>query len=89
MELIEKQEAEEKAMRATENQVNKAQRLLEQAEQNNGVGGADRKRSWFQTHQERKKAVGRCCIVCICYPLCSILLCRSIVFFYNTHLQYL
>ena len=45
---IERQEVEERELRATENQMNKARRILEQ---NGGV--EDDKRSWFQTHKER------------------------------------
>ena len=45
-------EQQEKVLRATENQMNKAQRLLQQKEEDM----ADRKRSWFQTHAERKEA---------------------------------
>ncbi len=52
---IEEQEEEEKALRATENQVNKAERLLREKEE---TAMADRKRTWFQTHAERKQAIG-------------------------------
>ena len=57
VESIEEQEAEEKALRATENQMNKAQRILKLEQEKDAV--ADRKRTWFQTHAERKKAIGR------------------------------
>lgn len=43
---IEQTEQEEKEMRATENQINKANNLLENKQQ-------DPKREWFQTHKER------------------------------------
>ncbi|XP_078339049.1 putative ATP-dependent RNA helicase DDX27 isoform X2 [Crassostrea virginica] len=46
---IEQQEKEESYLRATENQMNKAKKLLER--EKNGID--DPKRSWFQTHKER------------------------------------
>ncbi|XP_052718282.1 probable ATP-dependent RNA helicase DDX27 [Crassostrea angulata] len=49
LEEIETQEKEESYLRATENQMNKAKKLLER--EKNGMD--DQKRSWFQTHKER------------------------------------
>lgn len=48
---IEQTEREEKELRATENQINKANNLLENKEQ-------DPKREWFQTHKERMQEKG-------------------------------
>ncbi|KAK7483044.1 hypothetical protein BaRGS_00025707, partial [Batillaria attramentaria] len=44
---IQKEEREERQLRAAENQANKAQRLLENGDD------ADQKREWFQTHKQR------------------------------------
>ena len=50
---IEHQEKEEREMRATENQMNKAKRILEES------GGSEQaKRAWFQTHKERLQERG-------------------------------
>ena len=51
---IEQQEKEESYLRATENQMNKAKKLLER--EKNGID--DPKRSWFQTHKERMQEKG-------------------------------
>ena len=49
----EHQEKEEREMRATENQMNKAKRILEES------GGSEQaKRAWFQTHKERLQERG-------------------------------
>ncbi|KAL4234990.1 putative ATP-dependent RNA helicase ddx27 [Mactra antiquata] len=50
IEDIELAEKEEKELRATENQMNKAKRLLEQ---NKDDMTSEQKRTWFQTHKER------------------------------------
>lgn len=47
---IEQQEKEEKELRATENQMNKAKRILEEQKEGNH---SDAKRVWFQSHKER------------------------------------
>ena len=55
---IEEMEKEEKELRSTENQMNKAKRIMEEKKeelQNNS------KRTWFQTHKERMAEKGRCC----------------------------
>lgn len=49
---IEWTEQEEKEMRATENQINKANNLLENP-------GDQHKRDWFQTHKQRMQEQGR------------------------------
>ncbi|KAK3085997.1 hypothetical protein FSP39_011961 [Pinctada imbricata] len=46
---IEKEEDEERVTRATENQMNKAKRLLEGGKEKDSM-----KRTWFQTHKERQ-----------------------------------
>lgn len=48
---IQMEEKEEREMRAVENQANKAQRLLEN-------GDDDPKRGWFQTHRQRMEEKG-------------------------------
>ena len=48
---IEQTEQEEKEMRATENQINKANNILENQPSN-------LKRDWFQSHKERMKEKG-------------------------------
>lgn len=55
LEVIETQEKEESYLRATENQMNKAKKLLER--EKNGMD--DQKRSWFQTHKERMQEKGK------------------------------
>lgn len=55
IEEIELLEKEEREMRATENQMNKAKRILE--EKQSEMNG-DTKRSWFQTHRERMAEKG-------------------------------
>lgn len=55
LEEIETQEKEESYLRATENQMNKAKKLLER--ERNGMD--DQKRSWFQTHKERMQEKGK------------------------------
>ncbi|KAH3772588.1 hypothetical protein DPMN_173929, partial [Dreissena polymorpha] len=45
---IEAQEATERELRASENQINKGRRVLEQ-----GQASLDSKRTWFQSHKER------------------------------------
>lgn len=52
---IEIQEKEEREMRATENQMNKAKRILEEKQSETNV---DAKRTWFQTHRERMAEKG-------------------------------
>ncbi|KAK2155073.1 hypothetical protein LSH36_250g03062 [Paralvinella palmiformis] len=47
VDTIEKQEIEEKHLRAAENQANKAQKIID--------GNLDRKRTWFQSHMDRKR----------------------------------
>lgn len=51
---IELQEKEEKELRATENQMNKAKNILEQKQGENSA-----KRTWFQTHKERMAEKGK------------------------------
>ena len=50
---IEIQEKEEREMRATENQMNKAKRILEEKGETEQA-----KRTWFQTHKERLQEKG-------------------------------
>ena len=50
---IEAQEREEKELRSTENQMNKAARLLEEKRETEQT-----KRVWFQTHQQREQEKG-------------------------------
>ncbi|XP_053401705.1 probable ATP-dependent RNA helicase DDX27 [Mercenaria mercenaria] len=50
IEEIELQEKEERELRATENQMNKAKRILEESKDEMN---SDQKRVWFQTHKER------------------------------------
>ena len=50
---IEAQEKEERELRATENQMNKAARLLEEKRDTEQA-----KRVWFQTHQQREQEKG-------------------------------
>ena len=63
---IEQQEKEEKELRATENQMNKARRILEE----NGEG-EQAKRTWFQTHKERLQEKGIPIFPLIFVCLCS------------------
>ena len=51
MEVV-RQEKEERMLRATENQVNKAQRLMDRDQQEGP------NRTWFQTHNERMNEKG-------------------------------
>lgn len=50
IEDIELAEKEERELRATENQMNKAKRILEQSKDDMN---SEQKRVWFQTHKER------------------------------------
>jgi len=53
IDMIELQEKEEKEMRSTENQMNKAKNILEHKQTE-----MSEKRTWFQTHKERLNEKG-------------------------------
>ena len=53
---IEVQEKEERELRATENQMNKAKRILEESKDEMN---SEQKRVWFQSHKERMAEKGR------------------------------
>ncbi len=55
LELIERQEQEEKEIRISELQINKAEKMMNHQEE---IAGRP-KRTWFQTHQERMHEKGR------------------------------
>jgi hypothetical protein len=55
---IEIQEKEERELRATENQMNKAKRILEESKDEMN---SEQKRVWFQSHKERIAEKGRNC----------------------------
>ena len=52
---IEIQEEEEKELRATENQMNKMERIVKAKKEDESTI----KRVWFQSHKERKQEKGR------------------------------
>lgn len=62
MKEIEQTEQEEKEMRASENQINKANNILENK--------TPLKRDWFQSHKERMKEKGIYLIYTVSHHFC-------------------